>query len=152
MCECIHVLTKRALFLSLLAHYTGMNMLASFEEAQKGYEEQVSLLKESLERLALLCFDAHPSYESSHVLVCTREEMCRRELEDLQTRLRREMAERQKSQSQLQAELDKARAEMAWQEQHKTQTEQERAKLAEHVRALEERVKEESSEKQKLEG
>lgn len=109
---------------------SGVNMLANFEEAQKGYEEQIALLKDSLER----------------------EEQCKRDLEDLQTRLGREMAERQMTQKQLQDELERARAEMAWQDRHKQQTEQERNELATRVRLLEDRVKEESTEKQKLEG
>jgi len=81
-----------------------------------------------------------------------REEQCKRDLEDLQTRLGREMAERQMTQKQLQDELERARAEMAWQDRHKQQTEQERNELATRVRLLEDRVKEESTEKQKLEG
>jgi hypothetical protein len=38
-------------------------MLANFEEAQKGYEEQIALLKDSLERLPcpsiIVCWSSH---------------------------------------------------------------------------------------------
>lgn len=71
----------------------------------------------------------------------------------MQERLARELAERKQTEQLLKSELERARKEAADQEHNRRrQSVSEREQLKIKVQLLEERLKEESSERQKLEG